>query len=97
MNFIMLDVKLVGYFFKYASFGVTTPVTLCMSLLLALLFGQPYSMICSLVMIVVGYVLLLIAKNIGERRKHKLDLFNQRIITATELITQIKQIREQGY
>lgn len=97
MNYIMIDVKLVGYFFKYVSIAISSPATVLMATALLLLSGQPYSIIMALVLIQFTLVLLVIAQRMAANKRDKFEHQYERVNSAVELITQIKELRSLGY
>ena len=73
MNYVMIDVKLVGYFFKYVSVAVSSPVTLLFATILLLFSGQSYNIIMAFVLLQFASVLFFIAQRMSAHKRNKFE------------------------
>jgi hypothetical protein len=65
----MVDVKLVGYFFKYVTYGLTSPTALLMGTFFVLSSGQPYTIIMAAILLMVASLLRLITETMSKRKR----------------------------
>lgn len=73
MNYFMIDLKLISYFFKYLIFGVASPSVLLIATVSLLLTGQPYNFLSAFALLQVAAVLFFITERIFVHRRTKLD------------------------
>lgn len=92
----MVEVKLIGYFFKYLSIAISAPVSILIATALILMSGVDYSFIMAIVLILIGFLLFKITQNISKTKHKKLKKQYERLNKATELIGQIREVRQLG-
>lgn len=72
INYVMIDVKLVGYFFKYITHGLTAPTVLIVGTFMTLSSGQPYSILMALTLMAVVLLLKIISEFMYRKKREKL-------------------------
>jgi hypothetical protein len=62
MNYVMIDVKLVAYFFKYITIALTAPTIIIMGTVFLLVAGQSYSIMMTITLIILSFILFTIVR-----------------------------------
>jgi hypothetical protein len=58
----MIDVKLVAYFFKYITIALTAPTIIIMGTVFLLVAGQSYSIMMTITLIILSFILFTIVR-----------------------------------
>lgn len=79
----MVEVKLIGYFFKYLSIAISAPISIVIATILLLISGVDYSLIMAVVLVFIVLLLFKITRDISKVKHKKLNKQYERLNKAT--------------